>query len=72
MLTDGTLVLCILLFMRQNWEDWMKEWQDVKILLACSSRKGIVLTSSSLSFRWLLRERMVNLRFGRGQGKAAR
>lgn len=32
MLTDGTLVLCVLLFMHENWEDWMKNYQNVKIL----------------------------------------
>jgi len=32
MLTDGALVLCILLFMHEIREDWMKEWQDAKIL----------------------------------------
>lgn len=34
------------------------------------SRKGIILIYRSLSFLWLPRERMVNLKSGRGQGKA--
>lgn len=32
MLADGTLVLCVLLFMHENWVDWMKDYQNVKIL----------------------------------------
>lgn len=32
MLADGTLVLCVLLFMHENWEDWMKDYQNVKVL----------------------------------------